>query len=417
MRESEGRRRGQASATGRDVSGSLARQSLLVAAVTLVVDCLGFLLTTASSYPPPWRWAVLAAIVVVDAALATPARMSGVVAVAQSAVAIAGSALLLGSGGPPRQLNDAGLLISAYRAGAWLDRVPAVVSLLFLAVGAVAGRILGEGSMGQGRIVLDATANALLPWLVGRYTTARRAYIAELEQRAERERHSRQQALAEAIADERSSIARDLHDVISHHVSAIGVHAGVARLKATASPGTVDTRDLAGSLSAVETSSRAAMIDLRRLLDFLHGYAPDPTGEDRQPGLDNLAELLDTVGGAGLRVRVSVHGVPPRLPESLDIAAYRVVQEMLTNALRHGTGGTAEVELRYDDCALTVTTANPLPAGPRVRPDSPHRGLQGMRSRAALFHGSVTYGPTPDGTAWTTTATFPLAPPDPLDPS
>lgn len=253
-------------------------------------------------------------------------------------------------------------------------------------------------------------ANAVLPWLVGRYTTARRAYIAELEQRSERERRERQQALTEAIAEERSSIAHDLHDVISHHVSAIGVHAGVARLKAGASPDAVDVTD---SLTAVETSSRAAMLDLRRLLDFLHGNAPGPTGGDRQPGLDDLAALLDSVRAAGLQARVTVHGVPPELPESLDIAVYRVVQEMLTNALRHGGGRTAEVELDYGAPALTVTTTNPLPAETRARPDSPHRGLQGIRSRAALFDGTTGYGPTPDGGAWITTVTFPLPPLDP----
>lgn len=214
--------------------------------------------------------------------------------------------------------------------------------------------------------------------------------------------------MAEAIAEERSSIAHDLHDVISHHVSAISMHAGVARLRAGAAS---DGVDVAESLTAVETSSRAAMVDLRRLLDFLHGA---PTGEDSQPGLDNLSGLLETVRAVGLKTRVSVHGVPPQLPESLDIAAYRVVQEMLTNALRHGNGGIAQVELRYSPSTLAVSTTNPLPAATRNRPDSPHRGLQGIRSRAALFNGSVTYGPTPDGTTWITTVTFPL---DTLDPS
>ncbi|MFJ3778844.1 sensor histidine kinase [Streptomyces sp. NPDC090075] len=405
---SEARGAGRAaSVRARDVSGSLTRQSLLVAATTLVVDCLGFLLADQSHPLTAWHWVVLAAIVVVDAALATPPRLSGAVAVAQAVVAVGGSVLLPGHG-PLPQLNNAGMLVSAYRAGAWLDRGPAVASLLCLAAGIVGGQLLGGEHFGHGGILLGALADALLPWLVGRYTTARRAYIAELEQRSERERHERQQALAEAIAEERSSIARDLHDVISHHVSAISMHAGVARLRARAAP---DGVDVAESLTAVETSSRAAMVDLRRLLDFLHGA---PAGEDSQPGLDNLSGLLDTVRAVGLKTRVTVHGVPPRLPESLDIAAYRVVQEMLTNALRHGAGGVAEVELRYTPAALAVTTTNPLPVGTRSGPDSPHRGLQGIRSRAALFHGSVTYGPTPDGTAWTTTVTFPL---DPLDPS
>ncbi|GGM06584.1 hypothetical protein GCM10010129_58020 [Streptomyces fumigatiscleroticus] len=249
-----------------------------------------------------------------------------------------------------------------------------MVALLCLAVGTAAGQLLTPGDPTGGRLLLDPVANALLPWLVGRYTTARRAYIAELEQRSERERRERRQALAEAIAEERSSIARDLHDVISHHVSAIGVHAGVARLKATAASGALDVVD---SLSAVETSSRAAMADLRRLLNLLHGDAPDACGEDRQPGLDDLAALVDTVRAAGLKAHVTLHGVPSRLPESLDIAVYRVVQEMLTNALRHGDGTTADVTLRHDGSALTVSTTNPLPEEGRTRPGSPHRGLPG----------------------------------------
>ncbi|CAL9641289.1 hypothetical protein SUDANB145_06341 [Streptomyces sp. enrichment culture] len=417
----EGRRTGRTppvrpdGSPGRDVKGSLTRQSLLVAAASLVVDCLYFFFSDAWDGPSPWRWIVLAAIVLVDTGLATSPRLSGVVAVAQAAVAVGLAALPDGDGGLPPLYNSAGLLVSAYRAGAWLDRGPAVVALLCLAAGTACGQLLTRGHLAEGRLLLDPVANALLPWLVGRYTTARRAYIAELEQRSERERRERRQALAEAVAEERSSIARDLHDVISHHVSAIGVHAGVARLKATAAAG---AGDLADSLNAVETSSRAAMVDLRRLLDLLHGNVPDTADEDRQPGLDDLAGLIDSVRAAGLRAQVTVHGVPARLPESLDIAVYRVVQEMLTNALRHGGGGTADVVLCHDGATLTVSTTNPLPAGGRPRPDSPHRGLQGIRSRAALFDGSTAYGPAPDGRTWTTTVTFPLPLPAPqADPS
>ncbi|WP_416980725.1 sensor histidine kinase [Streptomyces sp. T028] len=392
----------------RDVNGSLTRQSLLVAATTLAVDSLGFFLSDASHPLTAWHWIVFAGVVVVDAGLATAPRLSGVVAVAQAVVALAGAALLPGHE-PLLQLNSAGMLVSAYRAGAWLDLAPALASLACLAAGIAGGQILRAGDHRSGGTLLGVLGNALLPWLVGRYTTARRAYIADLEQRAERERLEARQAMAEAIAQERSSMARDLHDVISHHVSAIGVHAGVARLRAAATP---DGVDLADSLTAVETSSRAAMADLRRLLDFLHGA---PGEEDSQPGLDNLTELLDTVRAVGLKARVTVHGIPPRLPESLDIAAYRVVQEMLTNALRHGAGDTADVELRYGPSTLTVTTTNPVPAGTRARPDSPQRGLQGIRSRAAMFAGSVAHGPAPDGSTWTTTVTFPLDRPDLLD--
>ncbi|MGP4102833.1 sensor histidine kinase [Nonomuraea sp. KM90] len=388
----------------RDVNGPLTRQAIVIAAVTLVVDALTFAHSTGSpSFPAGWRWAMLAAIVVVDAGLASAPRLSGVVAVAQATVQIAGTLLRPEAALPP-SLNSAGMLISAYRAGAWLDRWPAVVALLCLTAGTLARPILSGADFAQELLLLAPMASALLPWLVGRYTTARRAYIAELEQRSERDKAEARQALAAAIAEERAGIARDLHDVISHHVSAIGVHAGVARLRAAAAPG---APDLAESLTAVETSSRAAMLDLRRLLDVLHGH---PSGEDSQPGLDNLPELLDTLRAVGLRARVTVHGAPSPLPESLDIAVYRVVQEMLANALRHGAGGVAEVELRHDPSSLTVTTSNLLGTRARSRPDSPHRGLQGIRSRTAVFAGHTSYGPAPDGRTWTTTATFPLSP-------
>ncbi|MFE2037039.1 sensor histidine kinase [Streptomyces scopuliridis] len=391
-------------AGARDISGPLTRQSLLVAVACVVADALSFWFEGVPSYPGPWHWLVLAAIVAVDAALASAARRSGVVALAQAALLMI-CAVFLPDGRPLPELNDAGLLISAYRAGAWLTRRPATVSLAVLATGVVAANPIAGADLAQIHLLLlQAMQSALLPWLVGRYTTTRRAYIAELEQRSERERNNARQALTEAIAEERSAIARDLHDVIAHHVSAIGVHAGAARLGLAASP---DTARLAGSLTAVEKSSRAAMLDLRRLLDFLHG---NHTRGARQPGLDNIDELIGAVDSAGLTTRLTTRGTPPVLPESLDIAVYRVVQELLTNALRHGDGSRVEVELAYTDASLTVTAANPLPLPPRPLrpPDSARRGLAGIRGRAALFNGSATYGPTPDGTAWTTTVAFPL---------
>ncbi|MFJ5112070.1 sensor histidine kinase [Streptomyces sp. NPDC088551] len=391
-------------AGARDISGPLTRQSLLVAVVCLVVDTLSFRFEGFHSYPGLWNWLVLAAIVLVDAALATSARRSGTVALAQAALLMT-CAAFLPDGRPLPDLNDAGLLISAYRAGAWLTLRPAAVSLAGLATGIVASSLIAGAGLAQIHLLLiQAMQNALLPWLVGRYTTTRRAYIAELEQRSERERNHARQALTEAIAEERSAIARDLHDVIAHHVSAIGVHAGAARLGLTASP---DTTALAGSLTAVEKSSRAAMLDLRRLLDFLHG---NHSRGARQPGLDNIDELLHAVDSAGLTARLTTRGTPPVLPESLDMAVYRIVQELLTNALRHGDGSQVEVELAYTDTSLTLTAANPLPRPlrPHRPPESAQRGLAGIRGRAALFNGSATYGPTPDGTAWTTAVAFPL---------
>jgi signal transduction histidine kinase len=382
---------------------------LLVAAVCLLADVAAFITAGPVSQLRALDWAVLAAVAVVDAALALPARHSGWVALAHAVVRFAAEGLLGGST-IGRQANDAGSLIAGYRAGAWLRGRAASMALAVLALGIGGASQFSRGHDG-GVLLVEVTKNALLPWLVGRYTTARRAHIAELEQRAENQRRDAHAAVEHAVAEERSAIARDLHDVISHHVSAIGVHAGAARLglnTATSPDGIAD------SLTAVETSSRSAMVDLRRLLDLLHGDASDVS---RQPGLDNIEELLDGVRRAGLPTRLSTQGSGRRLPGSLDIALYRITQEMLTNALRHGDGSPVEVELRYHEASVSLTARNGISPAVSTPTSSQHptsewresgRGLAGIRKRAAIFEGTFAYGPDPGGRTWETTATFPL---------
>ncbi|MEO6087453.1 MAG: histidine kinase [Umezawaea sp.] len=381
---------------------SLTRQSLLVALVCLFADAFVYLLRAPM---PMGATAVLGLllIVVVDAALAGPARLSGVVAIGHAAVQV-GIPLTLDR---PLKFcaNDAGMMIAGYRAGAWLVGVPAFATLGTLAAGVVATHFaLGVGEV---RLVTDlrllpveVVSGSLLPWLVGRYTTARRAYLAEVDQRSEREKRDAQESLAQAIAAERSAIARDLHDVIAHHVSAINLHAGAARLGLDKG-----NTALATSLSAVETSSRAAMVDLRHLLDLLHG---DDTDGVRQPGLDNLDELFDGVRAAGIPARLTTSGEPRELPASLGITVYRIAQEMLTNALRHGDPSGVDVELAYRNGSLALTTTNRLPALIGVRAEGHRRGLEGIRNRARLFNGVTTCGLEPDGRTWRTAVAFPL---------
>jgi signal transduction histidine kinase len=386
---------------------SLTRQSLLVALVCLFADVFVYLFKAPMPMSAP---AVLGLvmIVVVDAALAGPARLSGVVAVGHAVVRLALPLML------DRPLkfcaNEAGMMIAGYRAGAWLVGVPAFAALGALATGMVATHF--ALSTGEVRLVNDVrmlpvevVTGAVLPWLVGRYTTARRAYIAELDQRSERERRDAEEGLAKAIAAERSAIARDLHDVIAHHVSAINLHAGAARLGLDQGK-----TPLATSLSAVETASRAAMVDLRHLLDLLHG---DHTDSARQPGLDNLDELFDGVRSAGIPARLTTSGVPRELPESLGITLYRIVQEMLTNALRHGDPSGVDVELGFRSDSLALSTTNRVPALVGARADGHRRGLEGIRNRARLFDGVTTCGLEPDGRTWRTAVTFPLEPSPP----
>ncbi|MGW4242428.1 sensor histidine kinase, partial [Nocardia sp. NPDC004722] len=248
------------------------------------------------------------------------------------------------------------------------------------------------------RLVVFALGAGVVPWLVGRYTAARGAYIAELEQRERLRQQEQRAALDRALADEREAIARDLHDVISHHVSAIGIHAGVARMALSRSDGAAASR----SVTAVESSSRAAMVDLRRQLDLLHGR--DDEGQ-RQPGLADIEELVARVRDAGLTVRVTVSGEPPVLPESLDVMLYRVVQEMLTNALRHGRA-PAELVIGYRPGAVTIRETNPVAA--MADSSEVHRGLDGIRRRVELFDGTVSHGVDSAGNQWEITVSVPI---------
>ncbi|GAB3876658.1 histidine kinase [Kibdelosporangium lantanae] len=373
----------------RTTEESLKLQSLLVAGVCVAADGLGVALYGLNG---PLCWIALVATVVADCALAAPARFSGWVCGLQAVVRV--SVLFLHAASPA---NQAGMLIASYRAGAWLRGLPAIASLVVMAIaGAVPQLLFGTHPQYTVVVVLEV---AILPWLVGRYTTARRAYLAHLEQRDELERRDAQEAVDKAIAEDRSAIARDLHDVIVHHVSAIGLHAGAARLSLP-----TDNQRLEESLRAVETSSRAAMVDLRHLLDLLHG---DNSDSASQPGLDNLEELFDGVRAAGVPAKLSVSGAPRDVPESLDITLYRIVQEMLTNALRHGDLSGVEVALDYEPASISLSASNPIGSANGHAP-APRRGLVGIRNRASMFHGKTVSGPDPDGHVWRTTVTFPL---------
>ncbi|WP_326566899.1 histidine kinase [Amycolatopsis rhabdoformis] len=381
----------------RDISSSLARQALLVALVCLICDVALFSLRG----PLPeagWRgWVVLAGAVIVDAALAGAARYSGWVAGAH-AVLFAAAPLLLCTCTGFVVGNNAGILVAGYRAGAWLRTGPAVVALVAMLAGVGAGELWGGGrGSNPALIAISMAVSAVLPWLVGRYTTARGAYIAYLGREADERRRHEAEAVRRAVQEERETIARDLHDVISHHVSAIGVHAGAARLGL---PQGEPEGALHKSLGAVESASRSAMADLRRLLDLLHARGD----EAAQPGLDNLDELLDTVRAAGLPVRLTVHGDVREIPGSLDVALYRIAQEALTNALRHGTG-PVEIELDHRRTEIVLTVTNEA-GRPDPQRDGAHRGLAGIRQRVTLFGGEVTYGRRDD--TWQVKASFPL---------
>jgi signal transduction histidine kinase len=210
---------------------------------------------------------------------------------------------------------------------------------------------------------------------------------------AEREtaRRVRTEAQREQAAmEERARIARELHDVVAHHVSSIAIQADTARLTTPDMPGEGGRR-----LEAIGQTARDALTEMRRVLGVLRTDSDDGAELAPQPGLEHLSELLDTARAAGTRVRLILEGQVLPLPPGVELTAYRIVQEALTNARRHAPGAAVDVELRYtaDGLHLRVRDNGPGPADP----DADGHGLLGMRERAAMVGGSLRAGPAPGG--------------------
>lgn len=246
---------------------------------------------------------------------------------------------------------------------------------------------------------LAAAAAAVLSVALVRARRAARRALGERGWLLERERHIGAEA---AVGAERARIARELHDIVSHNVSLMVVQANAAReVMAVAGAHTPTPPDAAQALHAVEVAGRGALSELRNLLGLLAPVA-DGDGDDLapQPSLDRLSGLVDRIAFAGLPVEVRISGEPRPLPAGVDVTAYRIVQEALTNALKHGRASSAEVTIRYAERSLRVEVLNsgpsvlssdgPAPSRPRTEHDLGNgRGLLGLRERVAVYGGEL----------------------------
>jgi signal transduction histidine kinase len=228
-----------------------------------------------------------------------------------------------------------------------------------------------------------------LPWAAGRTLRARRLQSVALEERAvavEREGEERARA---AVAEERLRIARELHDVVGHALGVIVVQAGAER--ATLGPGREPTRE---TLVTIESAGREALSEMRRLLELMRrddeqvALAPQPT-------LTHLDTLLESVRAAGLPVDLRIDGEPTHLPRGVDLSAYRIVQEALTNALKHAGPARARVTVTYAEDRLGLEIADDGAGGTNAHEQG--HGLLGMRERVALHGGSLRSGAQPGG--------------------
>ncbi|MFE3163493.1 sensor histidine kinase [Streptomyces sp. NPDC059224] len=196
-----------------------------------------------------------------------------------------------------------------------------------------------------------------------------------------------------AVAEERGRIARELHDVVAHHMSVISVQAGLARFVFESDPGKAR-----GALGTIADTSGEALEELRRMLHVLREQDPRAAERAPMPTLDRLADLLERVRSGGLPVEFVIEGEPRPLPPGVELCAYRVVQEALTNVLKHAGHAQARVLLRYRPHELAVSVRDD---GEGVNPDrvrtSAGHGLIGMRERAKLYGGTISVGPRSGG--------------------
>jgi signal transduction histidine kinase len=233
-------------------------------------------------------------------------------------------------------------------------------------------------------------------WAIARAFVERSRHADRLEERAA----GLERAHAEAVAGERATIARELHDVIAHSVSVMTVQAGAARLLLDEDP--PRARE---SLIAVEETGRQALGEMRRLLGILRGDEHE-TDLAPQPGIADIGALVEQVRAAGLPVDVVVEGQLTALSPGVDLAAYRVVQEALTNALKHAGAARAHVSIRYGATSLELAVTNNGTARENGRRRGGH-GLIGLRERVTLYGGDFEAGPRPGG-GYAVRASLPL---------
>jgi signal transduction histidine kinase len=398
---------------GRPGTRELRRDAILAASL-FVAATISIALTTVAGVfitePGNAGWALLFSTFV-TLPLALRRRFPSIV----SAV-VCGSYLLSTSFQVPEMfVSQIAMFLSIYTVGAWLDdRRRATLSRTLIFIGVFIWLLVSTYIGATGPAVNDEEpvvgsfspymAYMLLNWLIniayfgGAYYMGDRAYVAArdrllLQHRTLELEEERELTAAQAVALDRVRIARELHDVVAHHVSAMGVQAGAARAVAERDP--VASR---GALAVVEQSARSAIEELHHLLDTLRSSDGDPdfaTGAPSTLGLERLESLAQTMTASGTPTRYTLVGDPAPVSEVVQVSLYRIAQEALTNARRHGgPDATADLRLRYTGDAVEVEITN---TGRPALDARPGLGQLGMRERAIAAGGTLTLRARPRG--------------------
>src|SRR3984885_1449641 len=360
----------------------------------------------------PWATTLLAAVAVIPVACRRrwPAAALAVSAIA-SAILIAIAVNPLPALAPAFCMYLIPLRFR-HRDALWL----LATTLLVMAAGCAVFGSMGHGLSGQGgadqaeAVMLESSLAIIGAWLVGYSVGSGRAAGASRREQAEQLEREQLAEARRASSEERMRIARELHDVVAHSLTLIAVQAGVANHVATRQP-----EQAAQALSSIETLSRGALTEMRALLGVLRADQGEPAAQRQNavlqpaPGLTDLEHLAERTAAAGGRANLYIQGPLPDLPAGLDLAVYRVIQEALTNVVKHAGADRCQVRIAGERGKLTVeVTDNGRGLGGQPGDKPQGHGLIGMRERGGMYGGEFSAGSLP-GSGFQVSATFPLA--------
>ena len=382
------------------MTGSAAGRWALDGALAAAAAYAAALLTTelAAGLPASARNAALLLAVVYGGALLFRRVAPLTVLAVQGGAAIAYTAV-----GLPVAMLGPAVFVTLYTTGALRRRRTSLTALAAAEVLLAVLLLARPGFPGAGSWVLYSLLLAAA-WFLGDIVRRWRSAAAVHARRAVELEQAREELARLAVAEERLRIARELHDVVAHTMTVIAMHAGSGRLAVDRDPAAARR-----ALEVVEESSRHALAELRRLVTVLRDADGPAPGHEPAPGLPDLHRLVAEVAAAGIAVDVHTEGDLARVPEGVSLAAYRIVQEALTNVVRHAGTGRARlsVAVREDRVRLEVDDEGGGHAGPA--PAAGHGyGVIGMRERAALYGGELTAGPGPGG-RWRVAGWLPYA--------
>jgi signal transduction histidine kinase len=303
-----------------------------------------------------------------------------------------------------RSFASFGFLVALYTVAAHRERRVSIPAGIACGVVVLVILALGREAIEPDTVIVECLIVGAA-WFIGDGYRIRRGQYVQLEERARRLELAGKELARHAVVEERRVIARELHDVVAHNVSVIVAEAGAAQRISDADPS-----EALATLGPIERTGREALVEMRRLMGFLRTDSESPSHAP-QPGLDELDALIEHAGRVGVPTRLSIQGSPRPLSPGLDLSAYRIVQEALTNTLKHAGPAHVDVVVRYgsDRLVLIIDDDGVGPAGRNGDPMRPRYGHLGMRERVALFGGRLQVGGRPGG-GFRVVASMPMDP-------